>query len=118
MHRKSILFIVSLLFLLPINSFAHKPGDAEHQQYSLGDFKLVNGDVIKNFSISYVTHGTLNKNKDNAILMTSSLAGNHHRVDYLIGKGKAYDPDKYFIICTDAIGNGLTTSPSNSKSQA
>src|SRR5262249_20488892 len=31
--------------------------------------------------------------------------------------GKALDPDKYFIICTDAIGNGLTTSPSNSKAQ-
>ena len=35
----------------------------------------------------------------------------------MIGPGKALDPQKYFIICTDAIGNGLTTSPSNSKSQ-
>jgi homoserine O-acetyltransferase len=118
MKRKFFFFVVALVFLFPANSFAHKPGDAEHQLYSLGDFKLVNGDVIKDFSISYVTHGTLNKNKDNVILMTSSLAGNHHRLDYLIGKGKAYDPDTYFIICTDAIGNGLTTSPSNSKSQS
>ncbi|MDR0827759.1 MAG: alpha/beta fold hydrolase [Desulfovibrio sp.] len=117
MQRKFILIVVALLFLLPAHSFAHNPGDAEHQLYSLGDFKLVNGEVIKDFSISYVTHGTLNQNKDNVILMASSLAGNHHRIDYLIGKGKAYDPDKYFIICTDAIGNGLTTSPSNSKSQ-
>ncbi|GHS98291.1 homoserine O-acetyltransferase [Synergistales bacterium] len=117
MQRKCVIFVVVLLFLLPVNSFAHTQGNAEHQLYSLGDFKLVNGEVIRDFSISYVTHGTLNESKDNAILMTSSLAGNHHRVDYLIGKGKAYDPDKYFIICTDAIGNGLTTSPSNSKSQ-
>ncbi len=117
MKRRFILLIVALLFSLPASSFAHKAGDPEHQLFSLGDFKLVDGNVIKDFSISYVTHGTLNQNKDNAILMTSSLAGNHHRVDYLIGKGKAYDPDKYFIICTDAIGNGLTTSPSNSKSQ-
>ena len=36
----------------------------------------------------------------------------------MIGPGKALDPDKYFIICTDAIGNGLTTSPSNSKASA
>jgi homoserine O-acetyltransferase len=59
----------------------------------------------------------LNEKKSNAILMTSSLVGNHHRLDYMIGPGKALDPEKYFIICTDAIGNGLTTSPSNSKTQ-
>ena len=35
----------------------------------------------------------------------------------MIGPGKALDPEKYFIICTDAIGNGLSTSPSNSKLQ-
>jgi homoserine O-acetyltransferase/O-succinyltransferase len=35
----------------------------------------------------------------------------------MIGPGKALDPDKYFIIATDAISNGFTTSPSNSASQ-
>jgi homoserine O-acetyltransferase len=35
----------------------------------------------------------------------------------MIGPGKALDPEKYFIICTDAIANGLSTSPSNSKAQ-
>ena len=49
--------------------------------------------------------------------MVTAIGGNHHRIDYLIGPGKALDTDKYFVICTDAIGNGLTTSPSNSKSQ-
>jgi homoserine O-acetyltransferase len=49
--------------------------------------------------------------------MVTAIGGNHHRIDYLIGPGRALDPSKYFIIATDAIGNGLTTSPSNSKSQ-
>jgi homoserine O-acetyltransferase len=83
----------------------------------MGDFKLESGEVIRDFSISYVTHGTLNADKSNAILMVTAIGGNHHRIDYLIGPGKALDPSKYFIIATDAIGNGLTTSPSNSKSQ-
>jgi homoserine O-acetyltransferase len=47
----------------------------------------------------------------------TAISGNHHRIDFMIGPGKALDPGKYFIICTDAIGNGLTTSPSNSKTQ-
>ena len=97
--------------------FAHGPNEAPHQSYSLGDFKLESGEAIKDFSISYVTHGTLNANKTNAILMVTAIGGNHHRIDYLIGPGRAFDPSKYFIIATDAIGNGLTTSPSNSKTQ-
>lgn len=64
-----------------------------------------------------MTHGTLNAKKSNAILMVTAISGNHHRLDFLIGPGKALDTDKYFIICTDAIGNGLTTSPSNSAAQ-
>jgi homoserine O-acetyltransferase len=49
--------------------------------------------------------------------MVTAISGNHHRLDFLIGPGKALDTDKYFIVATDAIGNGLTTSPSNSTAQ-
>lgn len=83
----------------------------------MGDFKVESGESIRDFSMSYVTHGTLNANKSNAVLMVTAISGNHHRIDYLIGSGRALDPAKYFIITTDAIGNGLTSSPSNSKSQ-
>jgi homoserine O-acetyltransferase len=88
-----------------------------NELYKIGDFKLESGDVIKDFAISYVTHGTLNAKKSNAILMVTAISGNHHRLDFMIGPGKALDPTKYFIICTDAIGNGFTTSPSNSTAQ-
>ena len=105
----------SLLLSLP--AFAHTPQQPPHQLFGEGDLKLESGEAIKDFSISYVTHGTLNANKSNAILMVTAISGNHHRLDFMIGPGKALDPEKYFIICTDAIGNGLTTSPSNSKAQ-
>src|SRR5258708_30459972 len=83
----------------------------------MGDFTLESGETIKDFTISYVTHGTLNAKKSNAILMVTAISGNHHRIDFMIGPGKPLDPQKYFIICTDAIANGLTTSPSNSRMQ-
>src|ERR1700723_69423 len=109
--------VVSLGLLLPFSAIAHTPQQPPHQLYSEGDLKLESGEAIKDFSISYVTNGKLNEKKSNAILMVTAIGGNHHRIDFMIGPGKALDPDKYFIICTDAIGNGLTTSPSNSRSQ-
>lgn len=96
---------------------AHAPTDPPHQQFFEGDLTLESGERIRDFSLSYVTHGTLNGDKSNAILLVTAIGGNHHRLDHLIGAGRALDPQKYFIISTDAISNGLTTSPSNSKLQ-
>lgn len=119
MQRPALLVTLPLILLAlsALPALAHGPNDPPHQLFQMGDLKLESGEVIKDFAISYVTHGTLNAKKSNAILMTASIAGNHHRIDFLIGPGKALDPTKYFIIATDAIGNGLTTSPSNSKMQ-
>src|SRR3954464_6413098 len=109
--------ILSIALALALPALAHQPTDPPHQKYEIGDFTVESGEVIRDFAISYVTHGALNADKSNAILMVTAIGGNHHRIDYLIGPGKALDPSKYFIIATDAIGNGLTTSPSNSKAQ-
>jgi len=113
--RARILAVAALLAATPV--LAHTPNQPPHQSYRIGDLTLESGEVIKDFAISYVTHGKLNEKKSNAILMVTAISGNHHRLDFLIGPGKALDTDKYFIICTDAIGNGLTTSPSNSAAQ-
>jgi homoserine O-acetyltransferase len=109
--------ILAACLVLSMPAAAHSPQQAPHQSFGEGDLKLESGEVIKDFSISYVTHGKLNDRKSNAILMVTAISGNHHRLDFMIGPGKALDTDKYFIICTDAIANGLSTSPSNSKAQ-
>jgi homoserine O-acetyltransferase len=91
--------------------------DAPHQRAALGALRLESGEVIRDFELCYVTHGKLNAARDNAVLVTVSLSGNHHRLDFLIGPGRALDPRRYFVLCPDPIGNGLTTSPSNSSRQ-
>jgi homoserine O-acetyltransferase len=98
---------------------AHWPGQPAHQMAYLGDLQLEGGGVIKNLKISYVTHGKLNAAKDNAVLALHGFAANHHWADHLIGPGRPLDTDKYFIICTDELGNTQTsfehsTSPTNS----
>jgi homoserine O-acetyltransferase/O-succinyltransferase len=116
MSRLATLTGAALLAFV-VAATAHTPSQPPHQLFNEGDLKLESGEVIKDFSISYVTHGTLNAKKSNAILMVTAVGGNHHRIDFMIGPGKALDTDKYFIIATDAISNGFTTSPSNSKAQ-
>jgi len=91
----------------------------EHLIANLGDVKLGSGDVIKDFKVSYVTHGKLNKAKNNVILVMQPFLAGHHLHDFLIGPGKALDTDKYYIVASDFIGNsllqqGVTTGPTNS----
>src|SRR3954469_5113042 len=87
------------------------------EKAALGRLFLESGEAIEDFDQAYVTHGTLATDKSNAILVCASLTGNHHRLDFLIGPGKALDPARWFVIATNPIGNGLSTSPSNSKAQ-
>jgi homoserine O-acetyltransferase len=118
MSRCVAIVAAAVALLSASAAFAHRPDQPPHQQYRIGDLKLESGETIKNFAISYVTHGRLNAQKSNAILMVTAISGNHHRLDFLIGPGKALDTNTYFVVATDAIGNGLTTSPSNSQAQA
>ncbi|MGI3775846.1 MAG: alpha/beta fold hydrolase [Janthinobacterium lividum] len=91
--------------------------EAGLQRFGEGDLPLENGGVIHDFAIAYMTEGTLNAARSNAVLMVTAIGGNHHRIDFLIGPGKGIDTDHLFVIKTDAIGNGLTTSPSTSTTQ-
>src|SRR5690242_2062746 len=91
--------------------------EARHRRWSAGRAKLESGEAIEDCELSYVTHGKLSEAADNAVLVTISLTGNHHRLDFLIGEGKALDPQRYFIVCVDPLGNGLSSSPSNSEKQ-
>jgi homoserine O-acetyltransferase len=72
---------------------AHTPNQPPHQLHKMGDLKLESGEAIKDFAISYVTHGKLNAKKSNAILMVTAISGNHHRLDFMIGPGKSLDTD-------------------------
>lgn len=97
---------------------AFSPDQAPHRLWRTArDFTLDSGETIRDFAISYVTHGRLNEARSNTVLMVTAIGGNHHRLDFLIGPGKGLDPQAQFIVCVDAIGNGLTSSPSNSLHQ-
>ncbi len=91
--------------------------DAPHETVGIGDLPLGSGAVIEDCALSFVTHGALSPARDNAILVLPAIGQTHHRLDFLIGRGRALDPERHFVICVDALGNGLSTSPSTSRRQ-
>jgi len=85
-----------------------------YESYDLGDFTLESGEKIRQLSLAYASFGKLSPNKDNAILFPSWYSGSNKILELAyIGKGRALDPEKYFIILVNQIGNGLSSSPSN-----
>lgn len=84
-----------------------------HQTFNLGDIRLQSGGEIPSAMLAYQTYGALNAAKDNAIIYPTSFAATHEDAAWLIGPGRALDPDRYFIIVPNALGSGLSSSPSN-----
>lgn len=86
--------------------------------FNLGDVCLQSGRQIRDAKLSYCTFGQLNAAKDNVILYPTSFAATHQDAAWLIGPGRALDPKRFFIIIPDMLGNGLSSSPSNTPAPA
>lgn len=77
------------------------------------DFELQCGATLRPARLSYVTHGELSAARDNAVLFPTWFSSTHAQNAWLMGDGRALDPRRHFIICADLLGNGLSSSPSN-----
>lgn len=104
------LFLLQFIFINP--AFTQELRFAE-----LGDFRLVSGEYIKDCRIGYRTFGTLNKDSSNVILMPTWASGISQQLISSIGKGRLVDSSKYYVITVDALCNGVSSSPSNSRLQ-
>ena len=74
------------------------------------------GKTINNFPLAYETYGSLNENKDNAILIFHALTGDQFVTginpitkkdgwwSFAVGTNKSIDTNKYFVICANVIG--------------
>ena len=59
---------------------------AKHQIFSLGDFSLECGLVLRKARLAYQVYGKLNSRKTNAILLCSWYSGDHTGYEFLIKK--------------------------------
>ena len=107
-----------------INEISYKNGSVgivETEYFTLAippnQLVLEKGEKLGPVTLAYETYGKLNIDKSNAILITHALTGDAHAAGYhddgeknpgwwdnMIGPGKAFDTDKYFIICSNVLG--------------
>ncbi len=90
-------------------------------------FQLESGATLGPVTVAYETYGRLNADRSNAILIVHALSGSAHAAGYhspddakpgwwddCIGPGKAFDTDRFFVICSNVLGSCYgSTGPSS-----
>jgi homoserine O-acetyltransferase len=102
-------------------------GIVETQYFHIDEpIQLDSGKELKHVQVAYETYGKLNENGDNAILLLHALTGDAHAAGYhegedkpgwwddMVGPDKAFDTNKYFVVCSNMLGGCKgTTGPSS-----
>ena len=92
------------------------------------ELELDNGSRLGPITLAYETYGALNADRSNAILICHALSGDAHVAGYhseedkkpgwwdsMVGPGKGFDTDKYFVVCSNVVGGCRgSTGPSSS----
>jgi homoserine O-acetyltransferase len=108
---------LSLLFLVvgALASFSTAWGleTPVRHEFVIKNFKTESGVVLPEAHVVYGTYGHLNAARDNVILLPSHYMAKLTGYEWLMGPGKALDPEKLFLVTTELFGNGSSSSPSN-----
>jgi homoserine O-acetyltransferase len=91
--------------------------DRPHHERPIGTLALEGGASIADCRLVWVEHGERDASRGNSVLVCCAIGSTHHRLDFLIGPGRALDTRRLHVIAIDALGNGLSSSPSNSPAQ-
>ncbi|HPO15277.1 MAG TPA: homoserine O-acetyltransferase [Candidatus Hydrogenedentes bacterium] len=88
---------------------------------------LESGAKLGPITLAYETYGQLNPDRSNAVLICHALSGDAHVAgkyhsddkksgwwDEMVGPGKAFDTEKYFVICSNVIGGCMGSTGSSS----
>ena len=101
-------------------------GTVELLSVEFESLPLDSGMSLEPLTIAYETYGRLNEQGTNAVLILHALSGDAHAAGYyagedkpgwwetMIGPGKGFDTDRYFVICSNVIGGCKGSSGPNS----
>src|SRR5215510_9640730 len=117
-------FAVAVLSALVFSASAFAQLLTEKKFFTLPQYTTAGGKTIKQVRVGYETYGKLNAAGTNAIFVPHFFSGNSHAAgrykaddkaagywDSVIGPGKAFDTDKYFVFSADTLVNVNTKDP-------
>jgi len=110
--RAAVLLLVGLVVVA-----GPAAGQPALQRADLGRCTLENGATIADCVIGYRTAGTLNASRSNAILVPTWFSGTSADLTGQLGPEGIVDTSRYFVVLVDALGNGVSASPSTSPTQ-
>jgi homoserine O-acetyltransferase len=70
---------------------------AEKKVFTLAQYTTLDGKTLRDVRVGYESYGKLNAAADNAIIVAPG------RWDAMIGPGKAFDTDRYFVLSVGAL---------------
>jgi homoserine O-acetyltransferase len=124
LRHRSLIFGAALWPMAAIVVLAATPARAADGEQLFAELRrcaLTSGQVIENCRVGYRTFGRLNAARNNAVLMPTWLHGQTADLVSLFGDGSStqhiVDTRQFFGIAIDALGDGVSSSPSNSKVQ-
>lgn len=124
--KNMTLLCAVLLTLMFMSQFAAAMQDAgaesplltQKRVHHIADFKMFNGQSIKEVKLGWESYGKLNADKTNVILITHYFTGTSHAAgkydpndptsgywDSIIGPNKAIDTNKFFVLSMDSLAN-------------
>lgn len=104
--------------VLALTVFAISSTQGQEQKLAtLGDFKLVSGEVIRDCKVGYRTFGKMNADKSNIVVFPTWAGGTTEELTADVGPKGMINDVNYFVILLDAFSNGVSSSPSNSAAQ-
>jgi homoserine O-acetyltransferase len=104
---------ILLLILICHALVAQSPSTGDRHEFVITNFPTESGVTLPAARVVYGTYGRLNSARNNAVLLPSHYMANFHGYEWLIGTGKALNPDDLYLVCTELFGVGSSSSPSN-----
>src|ERR1700735_2729889 len=110
---RKLIFLLFVVGSLASFSTARGLEAPVRHEFVIKNFKTESGVVLPEAHVVYGTYGHLNAARDNAVLLPSHYMAKLNGYEWLMGPGKALDPEKLFLVTTEMFGNGSSSSPSN-----
>lgn len=85
---------------------------SELHHYEIPGFATQSGYTL-DVKLAYKTFGKLAPGGDNAVVIPTFYGGRHTETEFMVAAGRSIDTSKYFVVIPNMLGNGCSTSPSN-----